>query len=176
MDTELPPRFILFAGLSGTGKSTLALELSLRLPRAAVISKDLISGLLLLEGDAPDDAAWRAFEVAFGLAQDFLAQRITPILDMSSMLPFMYERAAAISAVTGVPLHVIHCSLDAELRHMRLRRRPVSLAQARAGAYHDQTATFAYLPAERLIVDTSRPLGMCVQDILDYLGAGVLAL
>lgn len=168
MNVALAPRFILFAGLSGTGKTTLAEKLSASISRSALIRRDLISSQLVLAGDSPDAASWRGFEIVFALAEDFLGQGITPILDLSSMQTFVYERTVQLCARQGAPLYVVYCQVAAEERYMRLAARQSSLGQLRAAEYHDQDAVFTSLPPDRLFVDTAQPVAACVQQILAY--------
>ncbi len=147
----------MMAGLPGTGKSTLALEIGKRLGWP-VIDKDTFKATLLESGMAEEVAAGLAYELAFALAEDFLLhQRLSVVLDTPLLHPRTMDHAIQLARSANARLKVIMCQCIDELRDQRMQLRQGRVSQPR-GIYDvggSPVARFDYLPKDTLVVDTS---------------------
>ncbi len=173
------PTLVLMAGLPGTGKTTLALELGQRLGWT-VLEKDLLKEPflevpLLKEKVDEHTAGWAAYENVFYVAENFLVdQQLSVILDTSLLQPFILERAKQLTARSGAQLKIILCEVDESTRRHRLRMRKTRLSQGKAHLFPKEAAKqFDQLdPLAYKKIRTKRPLKTCVEDALIYIIEG----
>jgi predicted kinase len=162
-----------FGGLPGTGKSTLARQLAER-TRAVLLRIDEIEAAMRRNGLTPDQTGITAYSVAHDVAGSHLRRGLTVIAD--AVNPVQEARAGwQRLAVDCGARHVVietRC-LDADEHRHRVRSRPNDLAgwtypnwdqvRQRQVEYEPRTD-------DRLIVDTTRPVEICHDDIARYLG------
>ncbi|WP_307812745.1 AAA family ATPase [Micromonospora coerulea] len=119
------PVLVVFAGLPGVGKSTLALRVGAAL-RAPVLPVDPVEralGRYGLVGDVPGMAAYGALaglaEVQLDLGLSVVIDAVNPVASARGLWHDLAERA-------GVPLRVIevHCGDEAEHRRRVEARQP----------------------------------------------------
>ena len=162
---------LMMAGLPGTGKSTLALEVG-RVLGWPVIDKDVFKSTLLESGLSEATACPLAYELAFELYQDLLIhQRHSVILDTPLTYKRTLEHAQQVAGPINADLRVVFCHCDAGLRDLRMNRRSGQVSQPRGlndpGGNPD--VSFSHLPDDALRVDTSQPVDTLVKQVLTHL-------
>ena len=160
---------VLFAGVTGTGKSALAAELG-RATGWPIIDKDTAKSALLASGIAEDVASPLAYELMFAHGTDLLSQGLSVILDSPASSPMSVQNAKRIAQSTSAELRVVLCTAERPLREARLRVRATKLSQPQAPDEPpmDEGSRYAHLPAEALRLDTSRPLKQLLGELLHY--------
>jgi len=166
----------MMAGLPGSGKTTLSLELG-RTLGWPVLSKDLFkSSLIRARTGMTDEEAGRvAYELLFDQARELLIeQKLSIIFDTSAHLTFILDHVARIVEIAGAEMKIIHCVAPSKVRLKRLKERaatnlhyPFMLRMATA-AIEDETEHFRHLSDDKLNIDTQRPLYMCIGEALLY--------
>lgn len=166
-----PPTLVMFAGLPGTGKSTLALTLgkSLGWP---VIDKDILNAVLLEANLAQSQAGPLAYELVLRLTRTLLVeQHQSMILDTAGRQPFIFERARLIAQEATAPLKVIHCTAPRAVRQARLAARisgPSQLTSDQITLEQEQ-AWYAHLPEQRLILNTDQNMQQSLTEMLLFM-------
>jgi len=175
MHAPAHPTLLMLAGLPGTGKSTLAAELARRLGWP-VIDKDLLNTVLLQAALTQAQAGRLAYELALTLAHALVVQqKRSLILDTAGRQPFIAERARMIAQEAGGQLKVVRCIAPFAVRQARLRARQAGPSQWT----HDQTtldqetAWYAHLPADTLIVSSDQPLEDLIAIVMPLVQAQV---
>jgi predicted kinase len=162
------PRLVVFAGLPGTGKSTIARELARQL-RAVWLRIDTIE-TAIADADTPiSDEGYRA---AYALAEDNLRLGLDVVAD--SVNPWMETRdawrdAAARAGADVLEVEVV-CTDPAE--HRRRVETRVSDVPGLTPPTWQEVADRDYRPwiRERLVVDTAgRDVAACVAEVLAQL-------
>ncbi|MCB8919729.1 MAG: AAA family ATPase [Ardenticatenaceae bacterium] len=162
---------VMMAGLPGTGKSTLATRLARSLG-LLVIDKDLIHSVMMDRGADRAQSAEIAYEISFWLLADFVnRQDKSAIFDSAGRQPFVLGRLQNICAQARTPLKVIHCRATAAERARRLNARTSVSSQLQTNQFADadDLVFYAYLPDNRLIVDTTDGVDFVLHDCLVYL-------
>jgi len=115
---------ILFSGLPGSGKTTLARQLAIRL-QIPLFSKDTIDRILRDDG-LVEGSSLTGYHLLMDLAEQQLSFHISTILDAVFPMQGFRERVASIAQKHDAKLLVIHtyCSDDAVYRQ-RLTSRVV---------------------------------------------------
>ena len=165
-------RFLLqMAGDSGTGKSTLARAIG-RATGAVVLDKDVLQTALLDDG-ASAASNGLAYATMFALARSLLAQHHSVILDSPAYFPSIRERGLDIAEGGGAVYRLIESCCPDETEHEQrlatresLRSQPVSLAEAVSARSRPGIVA---LSEPHLVVDTRRPLDVCLAEALAYL-------
>ena len=162
---------VLLAGVTGTGKSTLANALGRELGWP-VLDKDTSKSTLLAGGLGEDVVAPLAYDLMFAQASDLLDQGFPVILDSPASSPESVRNARRIARSSPARLKVVLCTADRPLREARLRRRtPMPSQPDRPDELPmEEALRYAHLPSDTLTVDTSRP----VADLLPKVSAYVL--
>jgi predicted kinase len=148
------------AGLPGTGKTTLANKLGKEL-HCYVLDRGTIKDALLeddlLRKNVSETMAGRAaYEAFFKMAEDILIkQRLSVILDSSTLHPFILEKATRLAEQANVELKIIHCCIDEETRRKRLHTRQARMSQAHSHLIpEDAEHNFDILPSGTLHIRT----------------------
>lgn len=150
----MPPRLIVFAGLPGTGKSTLALALAARL-RAVYLRIDTIEQALKESGIG--EAGPAGYVVGYALAGENLRLGQSVVADSVNSIQvtrMAWREVAAKAAASLVEVELV-CS-DAEEHRRRIETRSVDIPGLAAPCW-DQVATRRYEAWDRpvLRIDTS---------------------
>jgi predicted kinase len=158
------------AGDSGTGKSTLALAIG-RATGAVVLDKDVLQTALSEDGGT--SANGMAYATMFALARSLLVQHHSVILDSPAYFATIREHGLDIATGACARYCIIEsCCPDGAEQEQRLLRRehtatqPTSLAQAIAAR---RRPGIVPLSEPHLVLDTRRPLDVCVGEALAYL-------
>jgi predicted kinase len=181
-----PAKFLLqLAGAPASGKSQLAAAISRRLAGVIVVNSDVVKSTLL---DA--EIEWKlagpaAYQTLFALADEFLGQGYSVILDSPSHYAYIPENGERIARKHGYPYRFLELVCDdlEELRRRMAQRTPrrsqmpdldtpplgsgASFTGAtRTGAHKWQT----HGPADGHVrLDATEPFEKYLQQALDYL-------
>jgi aminoglycoside phosphotransferase family enzyme/predicted kinase len=144
---QLPaPPLVVVRGLTGTGKSTLARQLTERLGARCLRTDEIRRELL-----GPEDAAAKyrpearaaVYEELFRRADELLRAGFMVVLDGTFLLRSQRRRAAALAAAQGLPQVVFRCACPAEEARSRIARRLAQgsdPSEARPELYAEQAA------------------------------------
>jgi predicted kinase len=174
------PQLIVFAGLPGTGKSSLARALAREL-RAAYLDKDTIKDcamrlaaeMSLAQG--PRLAGALSYELLVDLARDNLTLGLSVVVDSPAAYQLFRDKLKALTRDLKTDLKLIECiCTDERLLRKRIEQRGADLPAHRtcdwATFQHDQ-GRFERLTDPRLIVDTAEATALNLRKIKGYLGA-----
>jgi predicted kinase len=161
-----------FGGLPGTGKSTLAGRLADRVG-ALWLRVDEIENALRRNGLTPGQTGIAAYSVAHDIAAGHLRRGMTVIAD--AVNPVAEARAGwrGLAEAAGARHLVIETECPDRAEHRR--RVDTRAADIPGWAYPDWAAVrerageYQRRTDDRLRVDTSRPIGVCLADIESYL-------
>jgi aminoglycoside phosphotransferase family enzyme/predicted kinase len=179
-------RLIAVGGIIGSGKTTLAGELSRRL-WAPVVSGDATRKFM---AGLPHEA--QAEERIYGSSftrrmQDEILRRAavvlssgrTVILDSTFSSPALRARARALAVSEKLPFLFVECQAPPGVVRSRLRGRTGGVSDAREGLYPLFRGVYQpadELPAaERLVADTTRPILLTVEEIESRLAPGAVS-
>lgn len=135
LDPAIPrPRLVLTSGLSGSGKSTVALALVEALGAVRLrsdVERKRLHGLAPLYRPTPEqaltlygrEATRRTFDHLAGLAQALLAGGETVIVDAAFLHRAERDRFRSMAARQGVPALVVDCRAPEAVLRERLRER-----------------------------------------------------
>ena len=160
------------AGHSGSGKTALSRAIDTE-TGAAVIEKDLIMAAAQRCGIEVSHTGGLGYEVGYELTRSMLANGHSVIHDSAAYFVGIREKGSRIARDTGARYYIIECVVSYEVAKARLHgRRPVqalhptTLAEVDARSERPGTAP---LTEPRLIVDTTRPLEVCLREALEYI-------
>ena len=170
----MKPFLLQMAGESAAGKSTLALAVG-EATGAVVLDKDLIYGPLIEEGVLQMGMGGPSYAVLFKLAESFLAQGFSVVVDSGAFWNTIVERGQTVAARAGVRYHIVECRcFDAEEQERRLTTRTGEVSQPRSRAeLHtslSRPGVILTVAEPHLDVDTTQPLDVCVHQVLEYIG------
>ena len=166
---------VLFAGMPGTGKTTLALAIG-QLWGWPVIDKDSLKSPLLTSSIHEELAGPASYALMLELAHDLLVQQqFSVILDSPGRSPQVLERVRALTEQVGADLKIIYCTAGRELRNRRLRSRVARPSQWKTDAGftdEQERQMFEHFPNDILVLDNNRPFDSCLAVALVYLQQG----
>ncbi len=160
-----PPRLVAIGGLSGTGKSTLALELAAGLdpaPGAVVLRSDVVrkslfgvAPLARLDADGYTEGVSRqVYRTLADRARLVLQSGHSAIVDAVFANPIDRAVMADVAAKAGLPFHGIWLSADPRTAAARLRSRSGDASDATPGVLARQL-TLDVGPLHWSVLDTS---------------------
>lgn len=165
-------RLVMMAGRPGSGKTTLALELSRALGWPTV-DKDTLKSAMLREG-VPEEIAGRgSYELMFEVGRDLLVrQQLSVILDSPAGYDVVIQKAEKLAHEAGAELKFILCLADQSLRNERLAGRVALPSQwtADTGAPGDGSDKWrALVPPDTLHLRTDKTIPELVAETIPYL-------
>lgn len=177
----MPDRqLIVFAGLPGTGKTSLARMVAREL-HALYLDKDTIKDTAIALGremniaQAVELAGPLSYELLVAIARDNLTLGLSVVLDSPAGYRAFREKVAQVARATQADLRLIECICTNEgLLRDRIEQRGQNLPDYRAQSwdtYQRDRAQFERLVGPRLIVDTAEPLQLNTRKVLNYLAA-----
>jgi predicted kinase len=174
------PRVVVFTGVPGTGKSTLADEIARGLGAPVVNWDWLIAGLTAFPDvqqvlDRIDRDVYRdvGYSLMSQLVEKQLRNRQPVVLDC-----VVRERARArwaeIAATHGAPVFVVECVCsDIEVHHMRIEGRVRDIPGWNELDWEwvkQSRASYEPLRCDKLVLDTVEPLADSLARVRAYLG------
>ena len=168
-------RFVIMAGLPGTGKTALAKALAERL-NGVVLSKDEVRAALfprraITYSSGQDDFC---MSVVLMAAQRIAADRIVPFVFLDGRTfsrTHHVKQVVQAAALIGAGLSVLHLHCPESLALERIKKdRDKHAAKNRDPLlYFLVKSYFEPITLPKLEVDTSRPLEECVERCVEYL-------
>lgn len=173
------PLLIVFAGLPGTGKSTLARTVAREL-RAVYLDKDTIKDCAIAVArelkiaPGPDLAGPLSYELLVAVARDNLTLGLSVVLDSPAGFRQFREKVGALAKARTASLMIIECiCTDEALLRQRVegRGREAPPYRARDWAdYQSNRTRFEGLTERRLVVDTAELPATNLRKVLAYIG------
>jgi predicted kinase len=173
------PKLVVFAGLPGTGKSSLARAVAREL-RACYLDKDTVKDctvslareVKLAQGE--ELAGPLSYELLVVLARDNLSLGLSVVLDSPAGYRTFREKVSRLAQTAKAELKLIECiCTDEGVLRDRVESRERELPPYRAqdwDAYQSSRARFEGLTERRLVVDTAETLSLNLRKVLAYLG------
>jgi len=187
--TRSRPMLFITTGLVGTGKTTLAQALAKRLG-LIVISSDVtrkqLASIPITEhrfeefdtGIYSLEFSRKTYAQMFSQAKNILSEGRSVIIDASFTKAEERLKAKRLAEEMGADFFIIECTLDEESIKQRLARRleQETTSDGRWEIYAPQKRAFAPVveasPRKHVIIDTSKPVGESVRQILDLSSKG----
>ena len=166
-------QFIVFAGLPGTGKSSIAEAVGRELG-IPVFAKDWLEATLRRSGLDPNkDVGYAGYELLTTLAQRQLQLGQSVILDSVASIEAVRTRWRELAATYQARWRVIECVCSDETPH----RARLAVRERDIPGWHELDwsevervkAYYAEWKDERLIVDAVSPLAENIATVLNYL-------
>ncbi len=181
--TKEKPLLLIMSGLIGTGKTTVAQNLSQRLGLVMISSdatRKRLAGIPLTAhrfdefktGIYSEDFTRKTYNEMFTEAEKFLLEGQSVILDASFKKREDRLRAKNIADKTGADFLVIECVLEEEITKKRLEQRlkEGTISNGRWEIFHLQKQDFdpivEFSKENHIIVDTAQPLANIISLIL----------
>lgn len=166
------PRLVVFAGLPGTGKSTLARKAG-DLLRCPVYSKDEVHATLLRSGLSYERAGWMAHHLITLLVQNQLQAGQSAVLDSVTAHQQMRDDWAGLAEREHALFRGVECVCsDADLHRARLTGRGATIPGWRVIRWEDVAEVagrFEPWQDDHLVLDGARPLAALEADLGRYL-------
>jgi aminoglycoside phosphotransferase family enzyme/predicted kinase len=182
--TRAKPVLFITVGLVGTGKSTLARALAGRLGLAVIasdVTRKQLAGIPVTEHRFEDfyggiysaELSRKTYDRMFSAAGDILSEGGSVMLDASFIKAEERLKARRLAEEAGADFFIIECRLDEKNIKERLERRlkGETVSDGRWEIYRPQKEAFEPVreaaPPKHAIIDTSKPLGENIRQILD---------
>lgn len=181
---SLEPQLIQMSGVPGSGKSTIARALGERFD-LVVLDHDVTKSAILNTGLADKAAGRASYEVIKALAEQWLNDGRTVLIDSPCIYPELLEFGERLSRRVGVAYRYIECQVqDLDLLHTRLAGRDAMPSQIRSldgdveisdGVWRPARDTFeqwrlnAARPSASLVLDTTRSAESCIEAACAYI-------
>ena len=166
------PLLIVFGGLPGTGKTTLARQVA-KIKNAAYVRVDTIEQALRTSGEM-DELATAGYLVAYGVACDILAGGISVVADSVNPIAITRDAWRDVARQTGADLFEVEviCS-DASEHQRRIEERVADIVGHKLPSWADVVArTYEQWDEAHLQIDTmNRSPDVCVSEVLLVLEA-----
>jgi predicted kinase len=148
---------IVFGGLPGTGKSTLARALA-RVVRASYLRIDVIEQAIRVARGTDDEVGAEGYVIAYALAASNLDIGQIVIADSVNPLPVTREAWRGVAARAGAPvLEVEIVCTDLTEHRRRVEARAADIPGASLPSWAAVTArSYAAWPEPHLVIDTAR--------------------
>jgi predicted kinase len=170
------PLLIVFAGMPGTGKTSLARAVA-RKTAATYLSKETIkaTAIALSEklnlGRQEELAGQLSYELLVNLARDNLTLERPVVLDSPAAYGLFRDRVRQLARAVRAETKWIECvCTDEDLLRRRLEGREGSGRSNAWAAYQRDRPRFEQLTDRHLLVDTAETMATNLSRILDYLG------
>ncbi|KAF3911146.1 hypothetical protein AA313_de0207984 [Arthrobotrys entomopaga] len=125
--------FIQMSGAPGSGKSTMAKMLGCSIS-GVVIDHDILRSSLLNANIPFNEAAAHAYRLQWTLAQDFMKQGHSIVMDSTCNYQEVLDQGSALSKQYGFTYWYVECKVqDIELLDQRLRSRQNPMTSQRTG-------------------------------------------
>jgi predicted kinase len=166
-------QFIVFAGLPGTGKSSIAEAVGRELG-IPVFAKDWLEATLRRSGLGPStDVGYAGYELLTTLAQRQLQLGQSVILDSVASIESIRTRWHELAATYQARWRIIECVCSDETAH----RARLAVRERGIPGWHELTwaevehvkAYYAEWQADRLIIDAVNPLDDNIAAALNYI-------
>lgn len=175
-DIPLPvarPVLVVISGLPGTGKSYFSKKLAGRWPFLIVESDALRRVLFRLPSFSAEESL-RLFAAIHLLVKDYLAQRISIIMDATNLLERHREILYSIAERQGAKLIVVRVKAPEELVRQRLEAREQGLdRESHSGAdwtvYEKMKPTAERIKGWHFVADSSGDVAPIVEKVLKEL-------
>lgn len=166
-------RLVVFSGLPGTGKSTLA-EHAGRLLHSPVFSKDVLEATLWRSGIGREaNSGFAAYELLTALARDQLRRRQSAILDSVATFERIRSTWRTLAVEHGAAIRVVECICsDVELHRARLGSRRRDIPGWYEVAWDEVERVRQNYEAwndDRLVLDAAHPLDQNIALLDAYL-------
>ena len=168
-------QLVMLKGFPGSGKSTLGRALSRQLDWP-IIDKDDVKDMF---SEQVPDAGGLAYDVMLNTVRRQLLQGLNVICDSPLTHLITYERVQRMAQETHAQLVIVECFCSDELLwSQRVNARKTYGLPAhhmidweKMQAYRRQYRAEASFPITHphLLVDTARPLEMCVMEVIEWL-------
>ena len=172
-------QLIVFAGMPGTGKSSLARAVA-RDRRAAYLDKDTVKDAVVNLADQMKlEDGYRlagplSYELLVGLARDNLTVGLSVVVDSPAAYQLFREKVKALAKTVKAELKLIECiCTDETLLRKHIEDRLHDLPAYRTHdweTYQQDRARFERITEPRLIVDTAESLFVNLRKVQNYLG------
>jgi len=172
------PQLIVFAGMPGTGKSSLARAVARQLG-ALYLDKDTIKDCAMALADrtrldaAREIAGPLSYELLVDLARDNLTLGLSVVLDSPAGYRVFRDKVKQLARSVKADLQLIECiCTDEHLLRQRVESRGAGLPPYRTrdwATYQRERARFERLTGRRLVIDTAESLSVNLRKVLTYL-------
>jgi predicted kinase len=160
---------ILITGLPGTGKSTFALALAKSM-QTQYISSDQIREQLGLRGHYDPDSKNQVYEAILTLAQEYLGNGETVIIDSTLYLKRLRIPFAKLAKQLGVALEIIEVQADEAVVKERIAQKKRRYSEADFDVYLKIKNIYEPVTGPHLVIEsTAVPLSELVEKAISYL-------
>jgi predicted kinase len=165
---------VLLAGLPGTGKTALAGELALR-TRGRVIGKDEIRHAIFSQDEIQyssrqDDLCMNVMLETAGYLLGKDASRMIFLDGRTFSRRYQIENMLRTAAVLHQPWRILECVCSEETAKRRIEEQAASGGHLAGNRdyqlYQEVKARFEAIVLPKTVIDTDRPLPMCVEQAL----------